>query len=159
MTQHQVVKFAEKLYLDQNELGNKKYSLADIVKKIKEEFNKGVSRQTIYKWSKKFEWDETAKKIERKAIELAKQVTLNDEKEMIAEKAADLAKIYVNSIKLNERAADELLAKKKLSEKTLVNTFKATSAIVIKMNLSDKKEDDPEDSPITIPEIPGSENI
>ncbi|MGC8885493.1 MAG: hypothetical protein ACP5KK_03310 [Candidatus Nanoarchaeia archaeon] len=66
-TKREIREFAKELYLSCDNNANHKFSVREIIEKIKEVFGKKVSERTIYYWIEKFEWD---KEFEQKSTEL-----------------------------------------------------------------------------------------
>jgi len=88
-----IIDFAQKLYSQYDEEGNKKHSFRSISKAIWKKYTNKVSYRTVKTWSDKNDWDEFNAKIKMEAIEKVKK-SFTMEEELIEASSNKLAKDY-----------------------------------------------------------------
>ncbi len=136
-TQNEILDYAKLLYLEIGQDKKKKYSLQAICNKIKEECNKSVTRTTMMRWSKKYEWDSLFVKTIQHNIKRAEAENEIEERDILEEKGKGLRDLYKNALVMSKLTTDQLeylVREKEISEQGLLKLNKDSNDTIMKLN-------------------------
>jgi hypothetical protein len=106
-----IIEFAQSLYLEVNDEGNKIHTWDSISKSIQKRFKQEIHYSTIAKWSKKYDWENLFSKIKMAGIERGKEQLQEKENKIIDERAQTIADIYKSNKQLQSLSQKTILAR------------------------------------------------
>ena len=82
---YEMITAAKELYLEINKDGKRKYSITEIAEKINNKYKNNINRTTVFRWSKKYCWQELYTKMKQYGLEKALEIQEEEEEDVMIE--------------------------------------------------------------------------
>ena len=152
-TKDEIRDFAKDMFLEIGKNKRQKYSLQQICNEIELKCNKKLTKATISRWSDKYGWKNLFIKNIQYNIRKAEEEAEVEERDILLKKGKSLKDLYKNTLLLSKASSFQLAIKlknKELGSKELLELYKKSSELLMKLNDIDTENKDEETNKLEI---------